>query len=34
MSDWILTRPVEVKAGDAKATIGLMLTLVGVSSAA
>jgi hypothetical protein len=34
MDDWILTRGVEVKAGDAKAKIGLMLTLVGVSTAA
>jgi hypothetical protein len=34
MNDWILTRAVEVKAGDAKAKIGLMLTLVGVSTAA
>jgi len=34
MSDWILTRPVAVKAGDARAKIGLMLTLVGVSTAA
>jgi hypothetical protein len=33
-SDWVLTRPVEVKAGDARAKIGLMLTLVGVSTAA
>jgi hypothetical protein len=32
-NDWIVTRPVEVKAGDAKAKIGLMLTLVGLSSA-
>jgi hypothetical protein len=31
---WILTRPLEVKSGDAKAKIGLLLTLVGVSSAA
>jgi hypothetical protein len=30
---WILTRPVDVKAADQKATLGLMLTLVGVSSA-
>jgi hypothetical protein len=34
MDDWILTRGVEVKSGDAKAKIGLMLTLVGVSTAA
>jgi hypothetical protein len=34
MNDWVLTRPVEVKAGDVKAKIGLMLTLVGVSTAA
>jgi hypothetical protein len=34
MNAWIVTRGVEVKAGDAKAKIGLMLTLVGVSSAA
>jgi hypothetical protein len=34
MDDWVLTRPVEVKAGEAKAKIGLMLTLVGVSTAA
>jgi hypothetical protein len=34
MDHWIVTRPVEVKAGDAKAKVGLMLTLVGVSSAA
>jgi hypothetical protein len=32
--DWVLTRPVEVKAGEAKAKIGLVLTLVGVSTAA
>ena len=29
MNDWVLTRAIEVKAGDAKAKIGLMLTLVG-----
>jgi hypothetical protein len=34
MNDWVLTRPIEVKGGDAKAKIGLMLTLVGVSTAA
>jgi len=34
MSDWVLTRGIEVKSGDAKAKIGLMLTLVGVSTAA
>ena len=34
MNDWVLTRPVEVKAGEAKAKLGLMLTLVGVSTAA
>jgi hypothetical protein len=34
MNDWVLTRGVAIKAGDAKAKIGLMLTLVGVSSAA
>ncbi len=33
MNDWLLTRPIEIKAGDAKAKIGLVLTLVGVSSA-
>ncbi len=31
---WTVTRPVEVKAGDAKAMLGIVLTLVGVSSAA
>jgi hypothetical protein len=34
MNDWVLTRGVEIKAGDAKAKIGLVLTLVGVSTAA
>jgi hypothetical protein len=34
MDAWVLTRPVAVKAGDATAKIGLMLTLVGVSTAA
>jgi hypothetical protein len=34
MNNWIVTRPVEVKAGDATAKIGFMLTLVGVSTAA
>jgi hypothetical protein len=34
MSNWVLTRPVAVKAGDVQAKIGLMLTLVGVSTAA
>jgi hypothetical protein len=34
MDDWVLTRAVEVKAGGASAKIGLMLTLVGVSTAA
>ena len=34
MSDWIVTRAVEIKAGDARAKIGLMLTLIGVSTAA
>ncbi len=34
MNDWILTRAIAVKAGDAAAKIGLMLTLVGVSTAA
>ncbi len=34
MNDWVLTRGVEVKAGAAKAKLGLVLTLVGVSSAA
>jgi hypothetical protein len=34
MDDWIVTRGVEVKAGEARARIGLMLTLVGVSTAA
>ena len=34
MSNWILTRAVEVKAGETKAKIGLILTLVGVSTAA
>jgi hypothetical protein len=34
MDNWVLTRPVEIKAGDAKAKLGLMLTLVGVSTAA
>jgi hypothetical protein len=33
-NNWVVTRPVEVKAADQKATLGLMLTLVGVSSAA
>jgi hypothetical protein len=31
---WVLTRPVEVKAGDTKTTLGIVLTLIGVSSAA
>jgi hypothetical protein len=31
---WILARPVEFKAGELKATLGLLLTLVGTSSAA
>jgi len=33
MNDWVLTRAIEVKAGEAKAKIGLMLTLVGISTA-
>jgi hypothetical protein len=34
MNDWVLTRALPIKAGDAKAKIGLMLALVGVSTAA
>jgi hypothetical protein len=34
MNDWIVTRGVEVKSGETKAKIGLMLTLVGVSASA
>jgi hypothetical protein len=33
MNDWVLTRSVSIKSGEAKAKIGLMLTLVGISSA-
>jgi hypothetical protein len=31
---WVLTRPISVKAGEVKTTIGLAITLIGVSSAA